>query len=112
MEVGAVNGAQVESGRVVTTVAAADDIWVEAYVPLSQARAVKANKEALVYLPGETSPVTGKITADSGAALRIPEILRDKLPSTMTGIYTRINFTPPAGVPVVPGSRVRVVIEK
>jgi multidrug resistance efflux pump len=112
MDVGAVNGAQVESGRVVATIVARDSIWVEAYVPAGQARRVRTGGEALIYLPGEPGPVKGTIADDSGAAIRIPEILRDKLPSTMTGIYTRVNFTPPVGVPVVPGSRVRVVIEK
>ncbi len=111
MEVGAVNGAQVESGRIVVTLAARESVWVEAYVPARQGRKVRAGAEALVYLPGESDAVKGTIAADSGAAIRIPEILRDKLPSTMTGIYTRIDFTPPAGVSIVPGSRVRVVIQ-
>jgi len=111
MEIGAVNGAQVESGRVVATLAARESIWIEAYVPASKGRKVRAGGEALVYLPGEPEAIKGTIAADSGAAIRIPEILRDKLPSTMTGIYTRIDFTPPVGTSVVPGSRVRVVIE-
>ncbi len=110
-EVGAVNGAQVESGRVVATIAARGNVWVEAYVSPRDGRKVRAGAEALVYLPGEATPITGTIAADSGSAIRVPEVLSDKLPSMITGVYTRVDFTPPDGVPVVPGSRVRVVIE-
>jgi HlyD family secretion protein len=112
MEVGAIDGAQVESGRVVATLATRNDIWVEAYVPPNQARSVRAGAKAEVYLPGELDPIEGTIAADSGSAIRVPEILRDKLPRMMMGIYTRVNFTPPEGMPIVPGARVRVVIPK
>lgn len=110
MEVGAIDGAQVENGRVVATIATRDNIWVEAYVPPKQANMVRAGGKALVYLPGHDEPIDGTIAENSGAAVRVPEILRDKLPSLMMGVYARVNFTPPEGDPVVPGSRVRVVI--
>ncbi len=110
MEVGAVDGAQVESGRVVATVATRNNIWVEAYVPPDEARLVAEGATAQVYLPGREEPIEGTIAEDSGSAVRVPEILRDKLPSLMMGVYVRVNFTPPEGVPVVPGSRVRIVI--
>jgi len=112
MEVGAMDGAQVESGRVVATLATRNDVWVEAYVPPNQAKAVKAGAKAQVFIPGVVEPVDGTIAADSGSAIRVPEILRDKLPTMMMGIYARVNFTPPEGTPIVAGSRVRVVIPK
>jgi len=112
MEVGAMDGAQVESGRVVATLATRNDVWVEAYVPPNQAKSVRAGATAQVFIPGEAEPVEGIIAADSGSAIRVPEILRDKLPNMMMGIYARVNFTPPEGTPIVAGSRVRVVIPK
>ncbi len=112
MEVGAFDGAQVESGRVVATLATRNDVWVEAYVPANQAKAVRAGATAQVFIPGEAEPVEGTIAADSGSAVRVPEVLRDKLPAQMMGVYARVNFTPPEGVPIVAGMRVRVVIAK
>jgi len=110
LEVGAINGAQVEDGRVVANIATRDNIWVEAYIPPEDARRVEAGASAKLYFPGEPEPIPGVIAEHSGAAVRVPEILRDKLPNQIMGVYTRIEFTPPDGFPVVPGARVRIVI--
>lgn len=110
LEVGATQGARVESGRVVVSMAATKNIWVEAYVPEKMAKYIHAGGEALVRLPGADEPIQGTIANESGQAIRVPELLRDNLPGLQTAVYVRINLDLADGQPVLPGGQVEVII--
>ena len=113
MQVGAVNGSRVETGRILATVAARDSIWIEAYVPEKDAAYVRPGGAALIQLAGDSTWIDGMIGNQYGTSVSVPERLQDDLPGQQAGIYVRINLTSLAdGSPIVPGGQVRVRIPK
>lgn len=112
MQVGAVEESRVETGRIITTIAARDSIWIEAYVPEKDARFVQPGGEALIQLPGDRAWIPATIANQYGTTMSVPERLQDDLPGQQAGIYVRINISLPDGDTIIPGGQVRVRIPK
>ena len=61
-------------------------------------------------MAGHRDPFSGVIAAEKGTAIRVPEILRDKMPHIDTAVYVRIALDDKYAGIVFPGTEVRVVI--
>lgn len=109
LEVNEVNGSFVRAGRRIATVAATAGNWVDGYLPPQYMFEIQANREVLVYLAGNPEePVKGVIRENSMAETKMPTILQDKMPTTRTAVYARIEVEDPDVL--LPGGIVRIVL--
>ncbi|GMW03956.1 MAG: hypothetical protein AMXMBFR84_50900 [Candidatus Hydrogenedentota bacterium] len=110
LEVHTTDGALVTDGKPLISLTATSGVWIDAYVPVDKAIEVATGRPVHVYVPGSDDPILGQITVSPGAAVRVPEILRDSMPRLQTAVLTRVNLD--SSHNLFPGTIVRLVLRK
>lgn len=110
LEVAATEGSLVAANELIATVAAATPVWVDAFVRPKKAHSIKEGDGVLIFVAGNPEPVPGYVAAETGTSVRVPEVLRYKLPRMNTAVYVHVGVDDAHASKLLPGSEVRVVI--
>ena len=108
LDTGAPEGAAVEEGDTIVSMASDDTGIVDAYLPPEYASSIQQGGTVSVYVPGVKKPLKGIFITDAGYAVKIPEALQEDMRSYTTAVYARVQVDESHRF-LVPGNEVRVV---
>ncbi|VFQ44549.1 HlyD family secretion protein [Desulfoluna butyratoxydans] len=102
-------GSLVGGGEPILSFASLNGLWVDVYVAPDKAWMLTDDKEILLYVNGKRESVAGTLTAMGNVELRVPEVLREKLPKLVSAVYFHVAVENDENL--LPGNVVRVVVK-
>lgn len=102
-------GSLVGGGEPILSCASLNGLWVDVYVAPDKAWMLTEDKEILLYVDGKRESVPATLTAMGNVELRVPEVLREKLPKLVSAVYFHVAVE--HDETLLPGNVVRVVVK-
>ena len=103
------DGSMLATGESILTSASRSHLWVDVYVDAAKASQFTEEKKILIYGGSDRKAIPGTISTKGTVELRVPQLLRDKMPGVSSAVYFHVMFENKGTI--FPGNIVRVVVK-
>lgn len=108
-EVNVTPGMVVNTGETILASTALGRLWVDVYVKPEKAALFTKEKEILLYSAGTGRSIPGTLLEKGGVELRVPEMLREKMPGKASAVYFHVAFE--NNGQLLPGNIIKVIVK-